>query len=322
MNEKLDCEIVRDLMPLYVENLVSEKSKAAVEEHVKNCRPCSEILELMKAPEKRSAKSDEKEIDYLKKVKKSSKKGVLITVLFFVLFVILGFVGSFFYPGRASYYENLESKITVDGGTVKYSVSALNENECITKIKAQEKDGAVLLTVYCAPKLLFKSREKSGEYTPGESVKSVSVNSSLVWDNGYYTESAEYKLWKNKTPYCGDIVTDGKIADAVGVQRDFGSFTNELSTVKEPYGWRLFLNNAIEKEKESEAKKSMKSKACAILASIGNLSYVTFVYSVDGTENRFTVTSKQASEFVGKDIKLCTDSIAAIRDLLDKLEIE
>lgn len=96
----------------------------------------------------------------------------------------------------------------------------------------------------------------------------------------------------------------------------------ELSTVKEPYGWRIFLKNPIEKENEAAAKKSMKSKASAILSSIGNLGFVTFVYDVDGTEKRFSVTEKQASEYVGKNIKLCSGSIEEIRELLNRLEIE
>ena len=31
---KIACEIIRDLLPLYAEDMVSEKSKEAVEEHL------------------------------------------------------------------------------------------------------------------------------------------------------------------------------------------------------------------------------------------------------------------------------------------------
>lgn len=41
---KLDCEIVKDLLPLYSDNVCSEQSRAAVEEHLKECEPCREEL--------------------------------------------------------------------------------------------------------------------------------------------------------------------------------------------------------------------------------------------------------------------------------------
>lgn len=322
MKEKLDCEIVRDLMPLYAENLESEKTKAAVEEHVENCPSCREILLSMKAPEYRKGEGETPEIDYLKKLKKNSKKGVLVAVFSILSVLLLAFAIGCFYPGHARYYENIESEVTVSENAVKISASALGEKECITKIKAKEKDGEVYLSVYCAPKSFFGRKSKKAEYIGEEKIKTVLINGNVAWEDGYYTNSTEYKLWKNKTPYCGDITANLKIAEAVGVYKEFGSFTNGLSTVKEPYGWRIFLKNPIEKENEAAAKKSMKSKASAILSSIGNLGFVTFVYDVDGTEKRFSVTEKQASEYVGKNIKLCSGSIEEIRELLNRLEIE
>ncbi|MCM1054618.1 MAG: zf-HC2 domain-containing protein [Bacteroides sp.] len=41
---KLSCEIVRDLLPLYSDNVCSEESRAAVEEHLTECIPCREEL--------------------------------------------------------------------------------------------------------------------------------------------------------------------------------------------------------------------------------------------------------------------------------------
>ena len=42
---KLTCEIVQDLLPLYEENLCSEASRAAVEEHLKECSACRALVE-------------------------------------------------------------------------------------------------------------------------------------------------------------------------------------------------------------------------------------------------------------------------------------
>ena len=38
------CSMIEDLLPLYVENLVSEDTKKEIEEHIKKCNKCSEEL--------------------------------------------------------------------------------------------------------------------------------------------------------------------------------------------------------------------------------------------------------------------------------------
>lgn len=45
-----DCEIIRDLLPLYADAVCSPASKAAVETHVAQCRDCRALLDAMKAP--------------------------------------------------------------------------------------------------------------------------------------------------------------------------------------------------------------------------------------------------------------------------------
>ena len=44
---KIDCDIVKDLLPLYTEQLVSEKSRMAIEEHLEECEVDSGKAELL-----------------------------------------------------------------------------------------------------------------------------------------------------------------------------------------------------------------------------------------------------------------------------------
>ena len=46
---KIDCGIASDLIPLYLEELCSEDSRAALEEHLRECPACREKLERMKS---------------------------------------------------------------------------------------------------------------------------------------------------------------------------------------------------------------------------------------------------------------------------------
>lgn len=47
MERELACEIVRDLLPLYVDNMVSDVSKKSVEAHLEHCSDCHEIYRNM-----------------------------------------------------------------------------------------------------------------------------------------------------------------------------------------------------------------------------------------------------------------------------------
>ena len=39
-----NCDVVRDLLPLYVDSVCSEESRALVEEHTASCPECAKIL--------------------------------------------------------------------------------------------------------------------------------------------------------------------------------------------------------------------------------------------------------------------------------------
>lgn len=44
----MDCDIVKDLLPLYVEDLTSEKSNQFIEEHIATCDECTNNLKNIK----------------------------------------------------------------------------------------------------------------------------------------------------------------------------------------------------------------------------------------------------------------------------------
>ena len=46
---KNECNIIRDILPLYVENMVSDETSAFVKEHIEKCPECATELENMKA---------------------------------------------------------------------------------------------------------------------------------------------------------------------------------------------------------------------------------------------------------------------------------
>lgn len=68
MEQKLTCDTIRDLLPMYVDELTSEATNKLVKEHVKECKECNKILENMKQPIEVETAPEVKEFkQYLKK---------------------------------------------------------------------------------------------------------------------------------------------------------------------------------------------------------------------------------------------------------------
>jgi len=73
----LTCNVVKDLLPSYVDELVSEETAREIAEHLTGCADCQTAYERMKAPVVPIIEQDRKEIDYLKKIRAKTKSRVL-----------------------------------------------------------------------------------------------------------------------------------------------------------------------------------------------------------------------------------------------------
>ena len=45
---RISCEVARDLLPLYCDDVCSQESRILIEEHLKNCSDCDALLKKMK----------------------------------------------------------------------------------------------------------------------------------------------------------------------------------------------------------------------------------------------------------------------------------
>ena len=90
---KIPCELIQDLIPLYVDGLTSDVTSSYMQEHFLTCAACQKKYEMMTqaiaANEDEVKIKEQKEIDYLKKVKKSSRKKLLIGFISAVLIILV-----------------------------------------------------------------------------------------------------------------------------------------------------------------------------------------------------------------------------------------
>ena len=47
----INCEVIRDLLPLYTDDACSEMSRVMVEEHLQNCPSCRDLLQKLRENE-------------------------------------------------------------------------------------------------------------------------------------------------------------------------------------------------------------------------------------------------------------------------------
>ena len=88
MNTK--CEVIRDLLPLYVDGVASEESCALIEEHLKDCADCREYLKLLQEdlPDiSEAAFADE--AASLKKIKSKMLRNRILIVLVTLAFAVI-----------------------------------------------------------------------------------------------------------------------------------------------------------------------------------------------------------------------------------------
>ena len=87
-----ECEVIRDLLPLYADDVCSERSRELIEEHLHNCPECSAVLEKLRKNEIENNLKEEKDqvIEYQAKrfKRRSTTVGSVVSGLFMVPILI------------------------------------------------------------------------------------------------------------------------------------------------------------------------------------------------------------------------------------------
>lgn len=138
MENKIECKIVQDLLLGYVDDVLNEESKKVVERHLSECNICQKRLKDIKQDIKNNEITQEKEIDYLKKIRiKNRIKSIFIAVgiLFLVAFII--FLRNFIIVSDLS---NKAEKTLASENYYRESVQRMSSDKAIL-VKEYYKDG-------------------------------------------------------------------------------------------------------------------------------------------------------------------------------------
>lgn len=260
MKNDLTCGVVRDLLPSYVEGLLGDESREAVDRHLEGCPECREREEAMASPAE--AEGAAKEVDFLKRVKKGTAKKVVLAVLCTALIVAAGFLAKEFVIGRAPDPEMIDIELAqVDG---ENNLTLLLDTYWgayeLRGLKADTKDGVLTYTAREVRtnlfQTLFRREETEGDMEghskqiflsiPLDGLSEVWICGRLVWQEGLIIHRDTLRLLKAKTPYCGDPVALGRITEILQLQDFTGGHTVSLKTSERPYVLTLTFEKRID----------------------------------------------------------------------------
>ena len=112
MSKKLPCYIVKDMLPLYADDLLSQESMNDVKEHLEECSDCSALYRQMTSPEPEITE-DVPEVDYLKKINKGRKRLLTCALLIVALIAAAAFINGRIQAAKAdiSYDEATKTMV-------------------------------------------------------------------------------------------------------------------------------------------------------------------------------------------------------------------
>ena len=146
---RITCDVIQDLMPSYVDGILSEDSQALVKEHMEACKECRKMLEIMKeeqgkeqAQMRPSAASgaqrragETENIGSAAALKKIRKKLIIRRVLTAAVAVILTLIAAA--AGYDHWYFNEKYMTLENSGMYVKNNSLYSSNNLINRMKVQ-----------------------------------------------------------------------------------------------------------------------------------------------------------------------------------------
>ena len=252
MKNDLTCGVVRDLLPSYIEGLLGEDSREAVDRHLETCPECRERKEAMAAPAEEAAEP-EKEVDYLKRVKKGTVHKIVLAVLCTVLAVAGGYLLKEYVIGRtpeAEYISIENPQVDAENNLNLLADTYWGAYE-LRGLKSTEENGILTYTAREVRVNPFQTaqggyRKQIPLSIPLDGLTEVWICGRLVWQDGVVIDRDTLLLLDAKTPYCGDAPALGNIAKLLQVGSRIGRYNISLQTSERPYRWTLEFETAEE----------------------------------------------------------------------------
>ena len=90
--KEMECDVIQDLLPSYVDKIASKATNRIVEEHLRHCNKCTKTLEDMNKKIDTVLFNQNEQIDYLKGFKKEKKIAIIKTICICIIIILVLFL--------------------------------------------------------------------------------------------------------------------------------------------------------------------------------------------------------------------------------------
>lgn len=301
MKNDLTCEVVQDLLPLYVEDLVHAETRKAVDRHLKTCPDCTARKKAMEAPETAAGpgNADRQELDYLRRVRRKTRKRVLLAIVGTAAALLALLAVKAFWIGKAADLNGMVWNVTETETGLHIQVDSEWSGVAYVGWRQQQEDNSWSLDARQVLPLPGLSNARYDTDVTITGSGTVTLCGETIWQDGVTVSPQTLRIWKSKTPYMGSPSALMKVAQALEIPQECGGFTSSLQSGKEPYGWTLEFTGSFTQREADQLNYEMERKACQILALVGNLGEVSWTYRLDSGEKQTNSLSlTDAEEFI------------------------
>lgn len=187
---KISCNVVEDLLPLYVDNCCSDDSRMLLEEHLVECQACREKYERMKRSDyiSKSAEADTEQTfhiaAYAKKIRRHRITFRILTPIAILLLTLL--LSVTWQAVKLMDYPNTELNATIEAGTWNLTTGDLETDVCeIDRYRLYSESSRLYVCVQAESELTGKvvlyKIESKGEQNADNSIMEADIDDSKKW---------------------------------------------------------------------------------------------------------------------------------------------
>lgn len=135
---KNKCNIIRDILPLYVENIVSDDTKAFVDAHLEECAECKKVMENMRTPSELPSDVDAVP---LRKIRRKLLVKKVTTILITVALVLALLITAFAFLTAPKYFDFTNDRLLVTEGDDGEIIISFNDDVTGYEVENIVRDG-------------------------------------------------------------------------------------------------------------------------------------------------------------------------------------
>lgn len=206
------CDIIKDLLPLYLDNVCSDDSKRAVEEHIATCEDCRRELEAYKSDISAADSEGEEVIKKLSSHWRKTKRISLLTGILVMAVLIVAGISALLYSFTERPVKPAEvavEELSILKNTNIYFTLRVSDKVNADGMNWFEQNGNIYITLKTDKVQLKKKKESqsfeenTANYSRWEfstrmsGIKNIYLYDSLDnYDNGEYEKTL---IWSNET---------------------------------------------------------------------------------------------------------------------------